>query len=325
MQFIYRFQWHLRIAQNTHFPYIADTMKVCKLPLPQPARANRLTTTTKNRNTVHPLSRMPFRTSTTRIQTKSTTRWANRTAICHGKCYWNRTVTVHAKCCSNKRVSAAFHVRIVMHRVSCCWNKTAVGHVAIWPNRIQQYRTLIHDVAIWCVRIRIYRNVIYCTSKTAAYRLLSHAKVCSASRTHKFPTLKAARRIRCAARIVWCHSANRPPTSDISWWNRIRWCHLPNHRREYPVNDEHIGNFCFFLSFTNLLSFTVDLLEYRRNQLVSQDSVISFADRRGYLMKQDSIIQFPSMNRTMDGHHVSILKKTDSQSSSPKKSIEFIE
>lgn len=42
-------------------------------------------------------------------------------------------------------------------------------------------------------------------------------------------------------------------------------------------------------------------------------------------MKQDSVLQFPSMNRTIDGHHVSILKKTDSQSSSPKKSIEFIE
>lgn len=67
-------------------------------------------------------------------------------------------------------------------------------------------------------------------------------------------------------------------------------------------------------------------VDIRRHQLVKQDSVISFADqRRGYLMKQDSVIQFPSMSRTVDGHHVSILKKTDSQTSSPKKSIEFIE
>lgn len=64
----------------------------------------------------------------------------------------------------------------------------------------------------------------------------------------------------------------------------------------------------------------------RRHHLVKQDSVISFADqRRGYLLKQDSVLQFPQMNRTNDGHHVSILKKTDSQTSSPKKSIEFIE
>lgn len=59
---------------------------------------------------------------------------------------------------------------------------------------------------------------------------------------------------------------------------------------------------------------------------MKQDSVISFADqRRGYLLKQDSVLQFPSMNRNAEGHHVSILKKTDSQSSSPKKNIEFVE
>lgn len=67
--------------------------------------------------------------------------------------------------------------------------------------------------------------------------------------------------------------------------------------------------------------------DMRRHQLVKQDSVISFADqRRGCLLKQDSVLQFPSMlNRMSDGHHVSILKKTDSQISSPKKSIEFVE
>lgn len=66
-----------------------------------------------------------------------------------------------------------------------------------------------------------------------------------------------------------------------------------------------------------------------RAQLVKQDSVISFADqRRGYMMKQDSMLQFSSINRSNDihpHHHVSILKKTDSQTNSPKKSIEFID
>ncbi|XP_031618626.1 neuropeptide SIFamide receptor-like [Contarinia nasturtii] len=69
--------------------------------------------------------------------------------------------------------------------------------------------------------------------------------------------------------------------------------------------------------------------DMHRAQLVKQDSVISFADqRRGYLLKQDSVLQFPSMNRNNDihpHHHVSILKKTDSQTNSPKKSIEFID
>lgn len=69
--------------------------------------------------------------------------------------------------------------------------------------------------------------------------------------------------------------------------------------------------------------------DIHRAQLVKQDSVISFADqRRGCLLKQDSVLQFPSMNRNNDihpHHHVSILKKTDSQTNSPKKSIEFID
>ncbi|XP_055323888.1 neuropeptide SIFamide receptor-like [Sitodiplosis mosellana] len=69
--------------------------------------------------------------------------------------------------------------------------------------------------------------------------------------------------------------------------------------------------------------------DMHRAQLVKQDSVISFADqRRGYLHKQESVLQFPSMNRNNDihpHHHVSILKKTDSQTNSPKKSIEFID
>lgn len=66
-------------------------------------------------------------------------------------------------------------------------------------------------------------------------------------------------------------------------------------------------------------------LESRRHQLVKQDSVISFADqRRGYLTKQESVIH-PSSSRSGDGHHVSILKKTDSQGSSPRRNIEFVE
>lgn len=79
----------------------------------------------------------------------------------------------------------------------------------------------------------------------------------------------------------------------------------------------------------NCVFFGSELLDMHRAQLVKQDSVISFADqRRGYLLKQDSVLQFPSMNRNNDTHphhHVSILKKTDSQTNSPKKSIEFID
>lgn len=86
----------------------------------------------------------------------------------------------------------------------------------------------------------------------------------------------------------------------------------------------------FFSVFFLISSFFSK--EMHRAQLVKQDSVISFADqRRGYLLKQDSVLQFPSMNRSNDihpHHHVSILKKTDSQTNSPnspKKSIEFID
>ncbi|XP_055679384.1 neuropeptide SIFamide receptor-like isoform X2 [Lutzomyia longipalpis] len=84
----------------------------------------------------------------------------------------------------------------------------------------------------------------------------------------------------------------------------------------------------------------VSFIEHKRHQLVKQDSimsygdkpvlvkqdsVISFADqRRGYLTKQDSVIAYPA-TRHGEGHHVSILKKTDSQGSSPsRKTIEFI-
>lgn len=71
----------------------------------------------------------------------------------------------------------------------------------------------------------------------------------------------------------------------------------------------------------------------RRHVLVKQDSVISFADqpqhRRGILTKQDSVFTYPSSKGGSDGpfpYHVSILKKSDSQCSSPiRKTIEFIE
>lgn len=74
------------------------------------------------------------------------------------------------------------------------------------------------------------------------------------------------------------------------------------------------------------------ITEPRRSQLVKQDSVISFADqRRGVINKQDSIVACPG--RYGEGgiaHHVSILKKTDSQLSSasftsPRRNIEMYE
>ncbi|CAD7084671.1 unnamed protein product [Hermetia illucens] len=75
----------------------------------------------------------------------------------------------------------------------------------------------------------------------------------------------------------------------------------------------------------SVISFADQRPESRRHQLVKQDSVISFADqKRGCLTKQDSVIAYP--NRNGEGHHVSILKKTDSQTSnSPRKNIEFAE
>lgn len=85
-----------------------------------------------------------------------------------------------------------------------------------------------------------------------------------------------------------------------------------------------------YIRFTSNLIFLIPpyYLEPRRHQLVKQDSVISFADqRRGLLMKQDSIIAYPNRNGS-EGHHVSILKKTNSQSSSensPRRNIEFAE
>lgn len=61
--------------------------------------------------------------------------------------------------------------------------------------------------------------------------------------------------------------------------------------------------------------------EMRRHQLVKQDSVLSFVDhRRGFFAKQDSVIQYPTSTRSGDGHHVSILKKSES----PRKAIEFV-
>ncbi|XP_034137870.1 neuropeptide SIFamide receptor [Drosophila guanche] len=65
-----------------------------------------------------------------------------------------------------------------------------------------------------------------------------------------------------------------------------------------------------FVKQDSVISFVDQRPEPRRHQLVKQDSVISFADqRRGLLHKQDSL------NRASDAptHHVSILKKTDSQ------------
>lgn len=71
-------------------------------------------------------------------------------------------------------------------------------------------------------------------------------------------------------------------------------------------------------------------IETRKHQLVKQESVISFADqRKGPLHKQDSIIACPNRTGDGSGHHVSILKKTDSQPSSgfssPRRNIEFTE
>ncbi|XP_030373993.1 neuropeptide SIFamide receptor [Scaptodrosophila lebanonensis] len=98
-----------------------------------------------------------------------------------------------------------------------------------------------------------------------------------------------------------------------------------------------IGNALFdkrqkFVKQDSVISFVDQRPELRRHQLVKQDSVISFADqRRGLLNKQDSIMA----NRASDAptHHVSILKKTDSQlsyglgmsSSSPRKNTELYE
>lgn len=71
-----------------------------------------------------------------------------------------------------------------------------------------------------------------------------------------------------------------------------------------------------------ILFFNQDM---HRGQLVKQDSVISFADqRRGCMTKQDSVLQFSPMN-IHSHHHVSILKKSESQTNSPKKSIEFMD
>ncbi|XP_043070912.1 neuropeptide SIFamide receptor isoform X1 [Drosophila grimshawi] len=81
-----------------------------------------------------------------------------------------------------------------------------------------------------------------------------------------------------------------------------------------------------FVKQDSVISFVDQRPEPRRHQLVKQDSVISFADqRRGLLHKQDSLIN----NRSSDAptHHVSILKKTDSQlsyaSSSPRRNAEL--
>lgn len=85
-----------------------------------------------------------------------------------------------------------------------------------------------------------------------------------------------------------------------------------------------------FLTFSCFFFFFIFVFLYisaaKRHVLVKQDSVISFADqRRGYLTKQDSVIAYPTSYRNGETHHVSILKKTNSQnSSSPHKSIEFV-
>lgn len=71
----------------------------------------------------------------------------------------------------------------------------------------------------------------------------------------------------------------------------------------------------------------------RSSHLVKQDSVISFADqRRCIINKQDSIVACPGRYGEGGGiaHHVSILKKTDSQLSSssftsPRRNIEMYE
>ncbi|XP_062126328.1 neuropeptide SIFamide receptor [Drosophila sulfurigaster albostrigata] len=83
-----------------------------------------------------------------------------------------------------------------------------------------------------------------------------------------------------------------------------------------------------FVKQDSVISFVDQRPEPRRHQLVKQDSVISFADqRRGLLHKQDSLMA----NRANDAptHHVSILKKTDSQLSygncSPRRNVELYE
>ncbi|XP_030562788.1 neuropeptide SIFamide receptor isoform X1 [Drosophila novamexicana] len=89
-----------------------------------------------------------------------------------------------------------------------------------------------------------------------------------------------------------------------------------------------------FVKQDSVISFVDQRPEPRRHQLVKQDSVISFADqRRGLLHKQDSLMT----NRSGDAptHHVSILKKTDSQlsygtsssssSASPRRNVELYE
>ncbi|KAH8281123.1 hypothetical protein KR054_011996 [Drosophila jambulina] len=84
-----------------------------------------------------------------------------------------------------------------------------------------------------------------------------------------------------------------------------------------------------FVKQDSVISFVDQRPEQRRHQLVKQDSVISFADqRRGLLHKQDSLMA----NRTGDAptHHVSILKKTDSQlsyggSASPRRNADLYE
>ncbi|EDW85143.2 uncharacterized protein Dwil_GK12768 [Drosophila willistoni] len=83
-----------------------------------------------------------------------------------------------------------------------------------------------------------------------------------------------------------------------------------------------------FVKQDSVISFVDQRPEPRRHQLVKQDSVISFADqRRGLLHKQDSLMA----NRASDAptHHVSILKKTDSQlsygSASPRRNVDLYE
>ncbi|XP_016954375.1 neuropeptide SIFamide receptor [Drosophila biarmipes] len=84
-----------------------------------------------------------------------------------------------------------------------------------------------------------------------------------------------------------------------------------------------------FVKQDSVISFVDQRPEQRRHQLVKQDSVISFADqRRGLLHKQDSLMA----NRAGDAptHHVSILKKTDSQlsygsSTSPRRNADLYE
>lgn len=93
-----------------------------------------------------------------------------------------------------------------------------------------------------------------------------------------------------------------------------------------------LKNFHFrFQNFQHTSFILIVFSEPRRHQLVKQDSVISFADqRRGLLNKQDSIIGCSSRSGDGTGHHVSILKKTDSQLSSgsfssPRRNIEIYE